>query len=1218
MSRGSITGTIERVAGLFLALFVCATVFAQGERGALNGIITDQSSAVVAGAEVVATNIETNVETKTTTTDAGVYRLPYLPSGKYKITVKAQGFQTAVLNDVNLFVAQTLTIDIKLTAGQVTEQMTVAGTAPLLETGTAEIGRYVTKKEFDTWPVAVGDGRRQIQTFIFTSLPGSVGETFQGSINGGQYYSHEILIEGMPLGRFDLQGGSNNEFSPSAETISEFKVQSGTVGAQYGGGQTSVANFAIKSGGNDFHGSAYNYIQNDALRANSFNNKASGIDPATGLERRPRPPFKLLNYGGSVTGPVWIPKIYNGRNKTFFLGNVEVTRVRNFTSTAFSRLPTVDFKRGDFSRLFDPNFTGNSCSGKQLTRNLDKPNNLCDPLDPSNPRITPNLDALGRPVIFGQIYDPRTARLVNGVVVRDPFPGNIIPQSQWSAVSRNILEKAGITDPLFDRMLNNIPNLSSGQPIFDERMYMAKIDHKFNDSHRISGLFNHNYRNRINSPGGRWGAPPERPTGVYQQQYTPGRMVRLAYDWTINKNLLNHAALGYNRFGNRNESVYVDQDWPQKIGLQNVPGTHFPTLVFGGTAAQGGGIGAPQSGGFGRLGSANRGGTFNGSTILMDDLTYIRGAHNYKAGFELRKYYLNVRNKSGSGNFSFSPQQTELPGFAASTGHSFASFLLGAVQTSDRAVSPNNFGYRVTQPSFYFMDDWKATPRLTLNLGLRWEMNFGYNEVAGRISMVDLTKPNPGAGNRPGALVFADELGEKGFHDKYLKMISPRLGFAYKVTEKVVVRGGYGINANPFITSGFDTPGNLGYNGSIAVNRTFNPTQFPQDPVFYLHQRYPDFTAALPNRSPALANNLGIGYIAPDSNRVGYAQNYSLGVQFELPASFVLEVGYIGNKGTRLEANGLDNLNQLPVSALALGDDLNELLSARPNLAPLPYPGFNGTVAQALRPFPQFGNITRVFANFGTSHYDSMQVQVTRHLTKGLSVLGAYTWSKAIFTGSESAIDAAGSQDVYNRHLERTITSFNIPHFVKLTWIYDLPLGKGRKWLTGGVLSHVIGGWTLTGNHQYRSGDSLSITGSGPTTTLFNGTIRPDWIQGVPVILNHDADVQTNGVGALYLKPAAFQLVQVTGNNLPLRLGTAPPRLPNVRGPAVFGEDFGLQKKFAINETMGFELRADFFNAFNRAGRGNPVTELTDPFFGRIVGSRFGPRNIQVSARFNF
>ncbi len=534
-------------------LMMCATVFAQGERGALNGIVTDQNGAIVAGAEVTATNIETNIETKTTTTDAGVYRLSYLPSGKYKLTVKANGFQTAVLNDVNLFVAQTLTIDIKLTAGQVTDQVTITGTGPLLETGTSEIGRYVTKKEFDTWPVAVSDGQRQIQTFIFSSLPGTVGSTFQGSINGGQNYSHEILIEGMPLGRFDLQGGSNNEFSPSAESISEFKMQTGTVSAQYGGGQTAIANFGIKSGTNDFHGSGFGYIQNDALRANSFGNKSFGRN-ASGQEIRPRPPFKLFNYGYAFHGPVWIPKVYNGRNKTFFFNSLEVTRVRNFTSIGSIRLPVVDFKRGNFSRLLDPAFTGNANSGKQVVING-----------------VPQVDALGRPVIFGQIYDPRTARQVGSAVVRDPFPGNIIPQSAWSAVSRNIVEKVGITDPIIDRMLNNFPSLSSGSPVFDERIYAIKADHHFNDSHKISGYYNHTYRLRNNSPGGRWGAPPGLPTGVYQLQYTPGRMVRLAYDWTISPNIINHAAIGYNRFGNNNQSVFVDQDWPSKIGCRTFP-----------------------------------------------------------------------------------------------------------------------------------------------------------------------------------------------------------------------------------------------------------------------------------------------------------------------------------------------------------------------------------------------------------------------------------------------------------------------------------------------------------------------------------------------------------------------------------------------------------------------------------------------------------------------
>jgi hypothetical protein len=273
-------------------LLLPALALAQGERGALNGIVTDQNGGVVANAEVVATNVQTNIETKTTTTDAGVYRLSSLPAGKYKITVKAQGFQTTVVNEVNLLVAQTLTVDIKLQAGQLSEQMTITSTQ-LVETGTAEIGRYVTKKEFDTWPVPVSDGQRQIQQFIFSSLPGTVGGTFQGSINGGQNYSHEILIEGMPLGRFDLQGGSNNEFSPSAESISEFKMQTGTVSAQYGGGQTAIANFGIKSGTNEFHGSGFSYIQNDALRANSFGNKSFGRN-ASGQELRPRPPFKLF------------------------------------------------------------------------------------------------------------------------------------------------------------------------------------------------------------------------------------------------------------------------------------------------------------------------------------------------------------------------------------------------------------------------------------------------------------------------------------------------------------------------------------------------------------------------------------------------------------------------------------------------------------------------------------------------------------------------------------------------------------------------------------------------------------------------------------------------------------------------------------------------------------------------------------------------------------
>ena len=259
------------------------------------------------------------------------------------------------------------------------------------------------------------------------------------------------------------------------------------------------------------------------------------------------------------------------------------------------------------------------------------------------------------------------------------------------------------------------------------------------------------------------------------------------------------------------------KDWPAKCG---------PRLTSRCSRFQGPLFRVVLSAPAGRLGSGNRGAGYNGSTIVQDDLTIIHGKHNFKIGMEVRKYYYNNRNKSGSGDFTFSPIQTELPGFSAQTGHGFASFLLGAVRETTRGISPANFGYRVAQPAFYFSDDWKVNRKLTLNLGLRWEIVGGYNEVAARMSGIDLTKPNPGAGGRPGALVFVDDLGREGFQDTYWKMISPRFGFAYAVNEKLVVRGGYGINNTPHITNGFSFPSSFGFSGSIQRTPTIRPLRF--------------------------------------------------------------------------------------------------------------------------------------------------------------------------------------------------------------------------------------------------------------------------------------------------------------------------------------------------------------------------------------------------------
>lgn len=1168
---------------LLSAVLITAACFGQAERGTFNGSILDPSGAAVAGAAVKIYNMATGVESPAAATAAGVYRMPSLSPGTYRISVSAPGFKTSIRQNVVLSVAQTLTIDFTLEVGNLSDSVTVSAETPLLETGTAEIGSYVSKKEFDTWPIAVGDGRRQIQQFIFTSLPGTIGGTWQGSINGGQNFSHEILIDGISLGRMDLAGGANNEFSPSAESISEFKLQTGTVSAQYSGGQTSVANFATKSGTNEFHGSAYYYGQNDALRANGFSQNASNVK---------RQPFKQHNYGYSIGGPVLIPKLYNGKNKTFFFHNMERTKQKNYSQTSFSTLPMPEFQQGDFRRILNPAFTGNSVSGTNV-----------------------GTDALGRPVVGGTIYDPSSARKVDDVWVRDIFPGNMIPRTRISPVSQKILDVATIDKPLFDTMLFNIPALASGSPEFNETMLTFKGDHNINERHRLSGMVNRNFRQRYNSPGGRWGTPPGSPTNVYQNQNTPGTMVRLAYDFTVTPTLLGRVNLGYNRFGNINESYFVDQDWPAKIGLQNVPGVHFPVLNFAGLPFQGGGIGAG-----GRLGSGNRGAGYNGSTITQVDFTKVSGKHNYKFGFENRRYYYNTRNKSGSGDFNFSPNQTALPGFINETGHSFASFLLGDYASTSRGIAAANFGHRWRTAGFYFQDDWKVTRKLTLNIGLRWEIVGGLIEVAGRMSAIDFATPNPGAGNLPGALVFADNRNVRGFQNTYWKQISPKFGFAYALTQKMVWRGGYGINNTPAISNGFGFGGTLGYNGSIVVNSGNTQIPFAEASLGNISNPYPNFAGTLPNKIPSLANGQGIDYYPVTGNQLPYVQNWNFGFQYQLPANTVIEVNYVGNKGTRLIAKGFDQPNNVPfATAQQYGDILPRPWNASSPI-PQPFPGFAGTNLQALRPYPQFTGINNIFPNIGSSTYNAMQVQLTRHFSKGLSLLGAYTWSKALGL-ADNAIDAEGVADVFNRRLERAITNYHYPHVAKLSWIYELPVGQGKALKTNGIVDKFIGGWQVSGIHQWRSGNPVAI-GTGGINLPTGNAIRPDLVAGVPIVLNSGAGINFRGVrdGIAYLNRAAFTNppVYAGGQNVMQRLGTVGPYLPNIRDRHLITFDASIQKVFKFDEVRNIQLRGTFLNALNWAGIGGLNTNITSPFFGQFTGPQLGPRNIEIALRFTF
>jgi len=1147
------------------ACLLCGGVaHAQVARSQFNGTVTDTAGGVLVGATVVATNVGTNVESRATTTDAGVYVMPYLANGVYRIRVSASGFRPAEANQVTLRGAQTLTLDFKLEVNAIAEALTV--TAPAIETSTAEIGHYVSNKEYQTWPIPVSDGQRQIQQFVFSSLPGTVGNSFEGSINGGRNYSHEILIEGIPLGR-NLQGGSNNEMSPPTEAIQEFKLQTGTLGAEYGGGQTAVANFVVKSGTNEFHGSGAIYVQDSSMDARPFVAKALGQRP---------PARELQNWALALGGPVTLPRLYSGKGRSFFFATFEKTHAKEQTSTTFRTLPTREFTNGDFSRLFDPAYTGDARSGTVV-----------------------GTDAVGRSVRFGQVYDPRSTRVVNGRVVRDPFPNNQVPRALWDAVARNTIEMGLWDAPQLDRLLNNQPVLGNCCPIFDQKTFATKFDQVITNRHKFSFYLNREWRTRNNSVAGRYGAPPGSPTNLYQLQDTPSWMIRASENWVISDRLLHRFAFGYNRFQNKNRSVHFNAGWPSTIGLRNQPDTTFPRFAFGGTAILGN---------LGNFGSISRGLSYEGSTIVQDDVTLIMGRHSVKSGFEGRFYYVDSENADGTATYNFNSAQSNLPGFDQQTGHAYASFLLGAVATSNRPVQAVNPDYFQRDFAFYVQDDYKVSSKLTLNLGLRWQILPGLYEKNGYVTNADLTLPNAAAGNRPGALRFADQEGKKGFIGTYYKQLQPRLGAAYAVSPRLAISGGYSSSNRPATAASDGEFGGLnstGYNANIAVNRNTRPTPNAQDPVMYLSEPYPSFAGTLPNYDPTQLNNQGVQVLTGDEAKREQYHNFNVTVRHQLPANFSLTAAFIGAQGRRLPFDS--EINRIPFDTVArYGDLLFSNLSSQPQLGiALPYPGFAGTVQQALRSFPQFTSVTYLNNFKGKTRYNSLQTTLERHFTSGVALLAAYTWSKT----EDTVLTQDGSSDEWalagGRH---------VPHFLKLTWIYELPIGPGKGIDVGGVLGQILGGWTLTGIHNYRSGGTLSVFDG-----RMNGAgypFRPDIVAGVNPII-YDGSAVDLVRGTPYLNPAAFATQPLSAQGVPARVGTAPPIL-SVRGSAGYTEDFGLLKRVSAGGGRSVEFRADLINALNRSGLSGPITDLSNPNFGRIFGVGSGPRRIQLSLRATF
>jgi len=1247
---------LSKVFWVAFLLLLPSLAFAQGTRGALTGSVTDPTGALVPEATITITEMKTGVTTTVASSSAGYYRVP-VPPGTYRLEAKKEGFKTAVAENIVVPVAQVVNIDFTLQMGNIAESVTVTSEAPLLTTATSEVGNAISPQEFATLPIPVDDGGRQLMTFIYSSLPGTVGDSWMNSINGGQLFTVDILIEGLPVARYDLQG-SISEATPSADAANEFKVQMSSFSAEYGATAGGIANFGMKSGANDFHGSAYEYFKNPVLnatgwRVNQLAATTGGLPNPAKVKARTRE----NNFGFDFGGPI-------RKNHTFFYFNFEGDRYSSGSPRAYTTIPTTNMVNGDFSEWL----------WNQL-----------------------GTDALGRPVYQYEIYDPTTSRsvaagatdpvtgLVNNTtktaVMRDAFGfdpvtglagpnANVIPNSSFSTASEKFLPE--FPTPINSQLGNNFVGYT-GAPRLTINKWSLKIDHTLSSKHKLSGFWTYSARQRLmgksDSKGSYWLPLPGYPLDPTKIQTIPFRLFRVAEDWTINDHTLNHFSVGYNRFGNFNGQWAADSsNWlPSALGITGAPDNKIPQINMASVSAPSGHPAANKNNLMNMFGSWQRGMSFNAneSYVYSDTLSHVRGKHSFKFGVEYRRYRMNERDTEGT-SFNFSYLQTSLPGtYQKKTGHPFASFILGAPDGGSRDVIGTSLALRQGLFSVYGQDDWKVTPKLTVNYGLRWEIPLPQTEPYDRLSGLDPTMPNIGADGYPGALVFLGNctgcIGGRSFQKTYGRQLAPRIGFAYSATQKLVVRGGYGISYHPPIANGW--PGaSAGFNSSVPFgNTSLYPRQFTNaaDPAIFwsgldgasLPAWYttngrvgvPPFTGTLPDRSPDGMNYQTVE-LHPASLAQPYVQNWTFGFQYMLPAEILVEADYAGTKGSRLVSYDIfrNGANQPLTKYLSLnavgacvGYDWGDVPGSAcegplidfgfrdqaGNLAP-PFPSFSGSVAQALKPFPQYGGIYDTFPNAGSSTYHSLQATVRKRAGHGLNFIAAYTWSKNL-ANTDSAVEWYGGyywQDFYNRSSEKAITSFDYRHYLKLTWIYDMPFGRGKKWLnSSGALDRLVGGWRVTAIHAYRSGNPLQVYNGDTETGFGQWGVRADVIPGVDQKVAWQGPVNSID-GTQYLNPAAFASppVDPEWEYYAQRWGTSSRFLPYTRGPGFQSEDVGLLKDTKITERFILRFRADFFNFLNRTGRGDPDTGVTSDTFGKIFGVAQGPRQIMLSLRLDF
>jgi hypothetical protein len=1191
---------------ILIAIFFLVTFstfgFAQTSTATLKGLVTDNTGAATPGAVVNLTQVSTGTRRTFTTDTSGQFTFTFIEPGSYALDVQSQGFKRFVQEGIKLEVGQLAELNVTLQAGDISETVNITAdqTALQLDTGSAALGGVIERSQVDALPL---NGRNvlqlaQLEPGVSTS-PGSrranpgLGAVAEISINGGRPLTNEIVIDGMTV----TQKADNlPALKPSPDAVQEFRIATNSYSAEYGRTGGGALNFSVRAGGTKYRGTLWEYLRNDAVDATTFFGNATGA----GKEK-----LRFNQFGGNFGGPVYLPHFGEGgpgaskADKFFFFFNYEGLRIRQSTLRQ-NTVPTAKMRTGDFSELLGATIAN--------TNVRDTNGNLI-------------------PARQGMIYVPGAVVPAGqpGAGSRVVFANNLIPASRINAVARNAMAYYPLpnrTSLIQNHVLNSPAQTGDNQ-------FTVRLDYNLSQKHNVYGRAIWE-RNSSSNQGSFPGLISSTQNNAFQSQ-SPGSAV-VDYVWTLTPRLIAHFNGGVTRFAIRN-TIFSKGFDPVSLGLPSYYASLpddadiFPTF-------------APV--GYTQLGpNRNFANTVNAQDTwsFNQDMSLLLGAHTIKFGANQRHFKIyNVRPDDPAGNYAFTRAFTARTATDTTSGDAIASMLLGHPSSGRLAIAPQP-AVGSNYLAFFLQDDWQVTRRLTLNLGLRYEIDFPNTERFNRLTNFDLNAQFPvnsisvafpaatGLGTRTIPLrgvvtpVGRGGVSNREQSDRDLNNFAPRIGLAFKLNDKTVLRAGGGFyysslsggglsNASYAIGDLAETTFVASLDGGVTPNPNANLSNpFPNGIVFPT-SRYEGPLTGYGQTVPARLRAL----------RMPYVPQWNLNIQRELPGKIIAQVGYAGSAGIGLFTPRTD-LNTLAPEVLALSETVLNTRVPNPFLA-LPAaqrpPASSGlgtatlTVAQLLRPFPQFGLVQSYANNEAHSTYHSLQIKVSRRFSDGLSFTAGYVFAKLIddvsSLGGNVTTQLPIYQNYYDRRADKSLSAFDVRHRLTANVLWQLPFGQGRRWAKEGPLSYIIGGFALNALTQAQSGYPLSVIAANPTVQagLSFVQLRPN------LIADPRGTGTTKGERVLaWFNPAAFQQPAT------YKFGNAPRTLPGVRSPGYFSTNLSLARDFKITETAKLQFRAEAFNLFNRANFSYPVSTLGAAGFGRINTTE-DARQMQFALRLYF